>query len=42
MAIYLKTGDAYMFGLHQCSHPRIWTEDEKTLFEAIGRRLVTV
>jgi diguanylate cyclase (GGDEF)-like protein/PAS domain S-box-containing protein len=39
MAIYPKTGDAYMFGLHQCSHPRIWTEDEKTLFEAIGRRL---
>jgi diguanylate cyclase (GGDEF)-like protein/PAS domain S-box-containing protein len=39
MAIYPKTGDAYMFGLHQCSHPRIWIDDEKTLFEAIGRRL---
>ena len=39
MAIYPKTGDAYMFGLHQCSYPRLWTEDEKTLFEAIGRRL---
>ena len=30
MAIHPKTGKAYMFGLHQCSHPRIWTEDEKT------------
>jgi diguanylate cyclase (GGDEF)-like protein/PAS domain S-box-containing protein len=38
-AIYPKTGDVYMFGLHQCSHERIWTEDEKTMFEAIGRRL---
>ncbi len=38
-AIYPKTGDAYMFGLHQRSYERIWTEDEKTLFEAIGRRL---
>lgn len=38
-AIYPKTGDVYMFGLHQCSHRRIWTEDEKVLFEAIGRRL---
>ncbi len=39
MAIRPMTGKAYMFGLHQCSHPRTWTEDEKTLFEAIGRRL---
>ena len=39
MAIYPKTGGAYMFGLHQCSHPRVWSEDEKILFEAIGRRL---
>ncbi|MGD0642241.1 MAG: EAL domain-containing protein, partial [Roseiarcus sp.] len=39
MAIRPKTGKAYMFGLHQCSHPRVWTEDEKTLFQAIGRRL---
>ncbi len=39
MAIYPRTDKAYMFGLHQCCHPRVWTEDEKTLFEAIGRRL---
>ncbi|HYA73973.1 MAG TPA: EAL domain-containing protein, partial [Roseiarcus sp.] len=39
MAIYPKTGKAQMFGLHQCSHPRIWTEEEKRLFQEIGRRL---
>jgi diguanylate cyclase (GGDEF)-like protein/PAS domain S-box-containing protein len=38
-AIHAKTGKAYMFGLCQCSRPRIWTDDEKTLLEAIGRRL---
>jgi diguanylate cyclase (GGDEF)-like protein/PAS domain S-box-containing protein len=39
MAVYPRTGKAYMFGLHQCSRPRIWTEDEKTLLQEIGRRL---
>ena len=39
MAIYPKTGKPYMFGLHQCSSPRVWTPDEKTLFQEIGRRL---
>jgi diguanylate cyclase (GGDEF)-like protein/PAS domain S-box-containing protein len=39
MAIYPKSDKAYMFCLHQCSHARIWTAEEKTLFQAIGRRL---
>ncbi len=39
MAVHPKTGKAYMFGLHQCSHARIWTADEKRLFQEIGRRL---
>jgi diguanylate cyclase (GGDEF)-like protein/PAS domain S-box-containing protein len=39
MAIYPKAGKPYMFGLHECLYARIWTADEKTLFEAIGRRL---
>jgi diguanylate cyclase (GGDEF)-like protein/PAS domain S-box-containing protein len=39
MAIRPKMGDAYIFGLHQCSHPRNWSGDETTLFEAIGRRI---
>jgi signal transduction histidine kinase len=28
-----------MFGLHQCSHPRVWTSQEVRLFQAVGRRL---
>jgi signal transduction histidine kinase len=29
----------YMFGLHQCSHPRVWKPREERLFHEIGRRL---
>jgi PAS domain S-box-containing protein len=39
MAVYPKVDKPYMFGLHQCSHPRVWTAQEERLFEAIGRRL---
>jgi PAS domain S-box-containing protein len=39
MAIYPKTGEPWVFGLHQCSCERIWTEEEEELFEVIGRRL---
>jgi diguanylate cyclase (GGDEF)-like protein/PAS domain S-box-containing protein len=39
MAIRAKTGRAHGFGLHQCSHARVWTVDDRRLFEAIGRRL---
>jgi len=39
MAIYPKNSEAWAFSMGQCSHPRIWTSDEITLFEAIGRRL---
>ena len=28
-----------MFGLHQCSYPRVWTPQEERLFQEIGRRL---
>ncbi|HBX60584.1 MAG TPA: hypothetical protein DEG65_11105, partial [Methylophaga sp.] len=28
-----------MFGLHQCSYEREWTNDEKRLFSEIGHRL---
>jgi PAS domain S-box-containing protein len=37
--VYPKSGKPWMFGLHQCSYPRIWTPGEKTLFREIGRRL---
>jgi signal transduction histidine kinase len=39
MAVYPKLDKPYMFGLHQCSHPRVWTPQEERLFQATGRRL---
>ena len=39
MAVYPKVDKAYMFGLHQCSYPRVWTPPEERLFHEIGRRL---
>ncbi|MGA8516865.1 MAG: PAS domain-containing protein, partial [Pseudonocardiaceae bacterium] len=39
MAVYPKVDKPYMFGLHQCSHPRVWTLQEERLLHEIGRRL---
>ncbi len=39
VALYPKPGRPWVFGLHQCSHPRVWTSDEQRLFREIGRRL---
>jgi PAS domain S-box-containing protein len=39
MAVYPKVDKPYMFGLHQCSRPRVWTPHEERLFHEIGRRL---
>ncbi len=39
MAIYPKIGSPWEFGIHQCTHARAWTAEQKILFEAIGRRL---
>ncbi|MFH2066136.1 MAG: ATP-binding protein [Pseudomonadota bacterium] len=39
MALYPKVGQPWQFGLHQCSHARIWTLEEERLFQAIGRRM---
>ena len=39
MAIRPKVEQPYLFGLHQCSHARVWTEDEQRLFREIGGRL---
>jgi len=39
MALYPKGDLPYMFGLSQCSYPRVWTRREEVLFQAIGRRL---
>ncbi|HEY2765041.1 MAG TPA: PAS domain-containing protein [Pseudonocardiaceae bacterium] len=39
MAVHPKVDKPYVFGLHQCSHPRVWTPQEERLFHEIGRRL---
>ncbi len=39
MSIHPRIGDAWMFGMHQCSHERIWTDHERRLFSEIGRRI---
>ena len=39
MALHPKGDQPYMFGLSQCSYPRIWTPQEARLFQEIGRRL---
>jgi signal transduction histidine kinase len=39
MAVYPKVDKPYLFGLHQCSYPRVWTPQEDLLFHEIGRRL---
>jgi PAS domain S-box-containing protein len=38
-ALRPKVGEPWGFGMHQCSHTRIWTEEEKKLFQEIGYRL---
>jgi PAS domain S-box-containing protein len=42
IALYLKTGTPWLLGLHQCSHPRVWTQDERKLLEEIARRMSDV
>ncbi len=39
MAIHPKGDKPWQFGIHQCSRARVWTPDEKKLFQEIGRRL---
>ncbi|MDP2303298.1 MAG: PAS domain S-box protein [Ignavibacteria bacterium] len=39
IALYPKVGKPWVFGMHQCSAPRTWTNEESTLFKEISRRL---
>jgi two-component system cell cycle sensor histidine kinase/response regulator CckA len=39
MALRPKSGEPWMFGLHQCDRDRAWTSDEKQLFYMIGQRI---
>jgi PAS domain S-box-containing protein len=39
MALFPRVGNPWQFGIHQCSHARVWTAEEEKLFQEIGRRL---
>ncbi|MBC8096957.1 MAG: PAS domain-containing protein [Akkermansiaceae bacterium] len=39
MMLTPKTGQPWLFGLHQCSSPRVWRQNEEILFQEAGRRL---
>ena len=39
LPLYPKLGKPWVFGMHQCSYPRIWTKEEKKLFTEIARRI---
>ncbi len=34
-----KHGEQWIFGIHQCTHERVWTEQEETLFREVSRRI---
>jgi hypothetical protein len=38
-ALYPRDDEPWQFGIHQCSGPRIWTDDEKDLLCEIGERI---
>lgn len=38
-ALYPKLGKPWAFGMHQCSHARPWTQEDRRLFQEIARRL---
>ncbi|MES9971896.1 MAG: ATP-binding protein [Candidatus Thiodiazotropha sp.] len=39
IAIFPKVGKPWMFGVHQCSHERLWTMEDELLIQEIGQRL---
>jgi PAS domain S-box-containing protein len=39
LVLYPKQGKPWQFGIHQCSHAKVWTEDEAALLQKIGQRL---
>ena len=38
-AVHPKVGQPWMFGIHQCSHRRLWSAEEQWLFQEISHRL---
>jgi diguanylate cyclase (GGDEF)-like protein len=39
VVLYPKIGQPWLFGLHQCSYPRVWTAEDERLVQEVGRRL---
>lgn len=39
LAVHPRVGRPWVFGMHQCSYARVWTEPEQHLFNEIGRRM---
>ncbi len=39
MALHPQSGQPWEFGMHQCSHARVWTDRETTLFREISGRI---
>ena len=39
MAVYPKKGKPWIFGMHQCSYARVWSEKDRRLFTEIARRI---
>ncbi|MBI9085667.1 MAG: PAS domain S-box protein [Desulfobacterales bacterium] len=39
MAVHPKIGEPWMLGMHQCSHERVWTDQDISLFQEAGRRI---
>ncbi len=39
MALHPKQDKPWQFGLHQCSHSRVWSGEDERLLQEIGRRL---
>jgi PAS domain S-box-containing protein len=38
-AVRPRVAEPYVFGVHQCSRPRVWTAEDQTFFQEVGRRL---
>lgn len=38
-ALYPKVERPWLFGIHQCSHPRVWDGNDQRLFMEVGRRI---
>ena len=42
ISLHPKTGKPWVLGMHQCSYPRVWSQEDKNLLEEIARRMTGV